>query len=132
MKSTFKKKLVIKGVLLCLFICAFLYVTFKTKCFIGECNPEIREGLIVPFFWFFLGLSGVLSIFLFLQEQIFKSWLKHIAWWYILLLTYFVLATPVYSSNIMHMDRGPLASYGMILLGMISIPYSWYMRRKGD
>jgi hypothetical protein len=131
MKSILKKKFVTGSFTLSVLICLTVYFVFETKCFGVHCGSDLIRGILLPSFWFFVGLSGVLSIFLFFQEQIFKSWLRHIAWWYILLLTYFVLATPVYSSNIMQIDRGPLALYGMMLLGIISVLYVWFIRWKG-
>lgn len=107
-----------------------VYVTFKTKCFGGGCNQEIREGFIVPFFWFGILASAMSSFFLLFPETVFKSWLKKIASWYVPGLLVITATTPVFSSHIMSVDRSQVVFIGMVLLAIITVPFALIARKR--
>ncbi|MBY0309634.1 hypothetical protein K2Q16_00585 [Patescibacteria group bacterium] len=91
---------------------------------------ELIIGVVKP-----LGVASVGGIvfallFLFFHESIFKSWLKHVAWWYGLGLFFVTITTPVYSSNILSLDRSQVVFGGVVLLALITVPYILLRRHK--
>jgi magnesium-transporting ATPase (P-type) len=115
------KKLVL--IILLLVVVTFLlaYYSFESKCFGYGCSSNLREALIVPMFWFSLSFAGVISIFLFVSESIFHSWLKKIAWWYLLVTIIILLSTPLYSSNVLTLGRSEIIVNAMAWLGFITV-----------
>lgn len=107
-----------------------VYVVFKTKCFGSGCDPDMREGLIVPFFWFGLPASIISAFFLFFSQAMFVSWLKRVASWYLPVLLLLAAATPLHSGHIMSVDRSAVVFVGMVVLGLISVVYAFVMRSK--
>ena len=107
-----------------------LYIIFKTKCFGVGCNPEVRDGLIVPLFWFGVPASVISAFFLFFPQVIFTSFLKRVVSWYLPILYFLTATTPLYSSHIMSGDRSVVVLYGMVLLGLIAVVYAFVMRKK--
>ncbi len=106
------------------------YALFETKCFSTTCSAVFRDGFLVPFFWLFLMSVPLVGLFLFFPEQIFRSWLRKIAWWYMIGLTVIVAMTPVFSSNILSLDRSQVVFGGMALLLCITIPYAVIARKR--
>jgi hypothetical protein len=69
-------------------------------------------------------------LFLSVDDLIFKRWLKHIFWWYILITVITIVNTPIFSSNILLVDRGQIAFGSMILLLPITIFYILIQRKQ--
>ncbi len=107
-----------------------VYALFETKCFSTTCNSDFRDGFLVPSFWLFLMSVPLVSFFLFFPEQIFRSWLRKIAWWYITGLVVIVAMTPVLSSNILSLDRSQIIFGGMALLLCVTIPYAVIAQKR--
>lgn len=107
------------------------YTLFSTQCF-SQCTLNTREGLIVPAFWLSLMSLPISFFFLFFPQRIFTAWLKRIAWWYVLVLFLVTITTPVFSSNILSLDRGQIVFGGMIGLLSITVPYVVLMHKKQD
>lgn len=109
----------------------FLWFSFETKCFGVECDPVLRDGLIVPFFWLLSFLAIFFALFIFFTANIFHTWLRHIAWWYLPLLLFAILSTPIYSGNVLSFDRSQIAFGGVVLLAFITLPYVvWRLWRQ--
>ncbi len=107
-----------------------MYVTFETKCFGSSCNPDFREGFIVPVFWFGLVASAISAFFLFFSQVVFVGWLKRIASWYLPFLFFLTITTPLHSSHVMSVDRSQVVFAGMVVLALISVAYALIMRKK--
>lgn len=123
-------KYVFVAFLVNLAIFAMLFTVFKTQCFGHNCGSELLRGLIVPLFWFEFMLTLIISMFFFFPEKVFKDWLNKIAWWYGIGLFLIVVNTPVFSSNILFTNRSETVFWGMILLGLITIPFIYFETRK--
>lgn len=116
-----KKKLVLIILLILSVIFLFAYYSFESKCFGYGCSSNLREALIVPMFWFSLSFGGVMSIFLLVSETILLSWLKKIAWWYLLITLVILMSTPLYSSNVLMLGHSEIIVNAMALLGFITV-----------
>ena len=104
---------------------------FYTMIYLGsKLSLDVILGIVKPLGVF--AFSGVIfsGFFLFFSEALFRSWLKHIAWWYILGLVITILNTPVYSSNVLSVDRAQVAFSGVVFLAIITIPYIFWICRK--
>jgi len=130
-KFIFEKKINVAAIAICAISALFLLLSFETKCFGIGCDPVLRDGLIVPFFWLLSFLAVFLAFFLFFMANIFHTWLRHIAWWYLPLLLFAILGTPIYSGNVLSFDRSQIAFGGVVLLALITLPYvGWRMWRR--
>jgi hypothetical protein len=98
--------------------------------FNNSLSLEIIIGYLKPIAVF--GFAGLFFsiIFFFFPEAIFKSWVRQVAWWYLLILLLITLNTPVYSSNIMSVDRSQVVFGGVLLLAIITIPYILVKRKS--
>ena len=112
------------AIIAAILVLGITYLLFKIKCF-GSCDTEI----IKPFFMAVLGLIPTLLILL-LREEIFISWLKHIAWWFLLGTTFLVRSVDPYTSDILSTDRIGTAMYCMVLLFIITLIYALVMNRR--
>lgn len=126
------KKMTSLTTLFMTFVTAGIFIVFETKCFGNSCGSEAIRGFIKPLIWFGITASILSSVFLFFPEAVFKSWLKKIASWYLAVLFIITATTPVYSSNILSVDRSQVVFIGMILLGLITLVYIIAVRKKGD
>lgn len=106
------------------------YVTFETKCFGNGCSAYGREVFIIPLFWFGLPASIISTFFLFFNQAVFVSFLKRVASWYLPVLFFLTITTPVSSGHIMSVDRSQVIFAGMVVLGVISVVYAFLMRKK--
>lgn len=97
-------------------------------------NPSLWLviGVLKPVAVFAIGGIVISSFFLFFPQRIFTAWLKRIAWWYVLVLFLVTITTPVFSSNILSLDRGQIVFGGMIGLLSITVPYVVLMHKKQD
>ncbi len=110
------------GVIVSLLV--LIYILFEVKCF-GSCNATIIKPL-------FAGLFGLLPTSFFLiwfTERIFILWLKHIAWWFLLLITYFIYQTSPYG-GILSIDRSRVALFWMAILFIITFIYALIMNKR--
>lgn len=107
------------------FSAVFVYVLFEIKC-LGSCNTDI----IKPLFWGLLGIIPALSLLLFFSEQIFISWLKHVALWVVLMGLWAV------TNNENESDFSPFANditiIGMlaVILFVVTLIYALIMNRR--
>jgi len=107
------------------------YLLFYTKCLGVTCGSDLLRGIIFPVFWLAGPMSGIVLLFLFIPSAIFHTWLRHIAWWYLPLLFFAILSTPIYSGNVLSFDRSQIAFGGVVLLAVITLPYlGWRMWRR--
>lgn len=117
----FKQKSVWISIFVNVIIFSMTFLMFKFRCFGVECSVEQLRGVIFPLFWFGLFMTLVTAFFIFFQETIFKSWLKKIAWWYGLVLIVATATTPIYSSNVLSVDRSQVVLVGMTVLAIITV-----------
>ena len=68
-------------------------------------------------------LVPILFLLLLLPAEIFRKWLWYIAPWSFAIVIYFVLDISVYSSGVMQIGRGNMASLGMKVLGVITAAF---------
>ena len=124
------KKITTSTFLFLVFLTIGFFLVFESKCFGSGCNPDIREGFIVPFFWFGLPASVISAFFLFFPQAIFIGWLKRVASWYLPVLFFLAVTTPLHSGHVMSVDRSAVVFVGMVVLGLISVVYAFVMRSK--
>lgn len=106
------------------------YVLFRTKCFGNECGSTFIRGMLMPIFWFSTLFLPILSFFLFFSSEIYRRWLKQIAWWYLLLMLIAVLNTSIYSGSVLAMNRSEVVLWWVGFLTVITIPYVFITRRR--
>ena len=83
-----------------------------------------------PAFFSIIGLLPTIILLLFFNRMVFLTWLKHIAWWFPLVVIYFVSGTNPYSSGILSIDRTQVALFWMAILFIITLVYALVMNRK--
>lgn len=103
-----------------LLLSLYLYLMINVN---SSLTLESITGFIKPLGIASLGGIFFSLLFLFFPESIFKSWFRHIAWWYGLGLFFVTITTPVYSSSILALDRSQVVFGGVILLVLITVPY---------
>lgn len=130
MEFLLKKKYLGISFFCCLLLGIISYVYFINRCFGETCGSDLIRGTLMPVFWLSTALTPLIFIFFFFHESIFKSWLKHVAWWYGLGLFFVTITTPVYSSNILSLDRSQVVFGGVVLLALITVPYILLRRHK--
>lgn len=106
-----------------------LYV-FNTFFCTGECYVYVEDRYLGSLFAGFLGLSASLLVLLFFSGEIFISWTKRIAWWFLLGTIYFVASTSPYTSGILSIDRRETTIYCMSILFIVTLGYALIMNRK--
>lgn len=108
-----------------IFLTIAVYVFFEVKCF-GSCDTGVMKSLFVGL----LGLSASLLALLFFSGEVFISWTRHIAWWFLLGTVYFVASTSPYTSGVLSIDRRDTTIYCMSLLFIITLIYALIMNKK--
>lgn len=105
-------------------VSGLVYLLFKVKCF-GSCDT----GIVKPFFVETLGLIPTLLILLW-RGEIFISWLKHIAWWFLLGVTYFIFFISSENESFLSPSRVQVVLFLMSVLFIITLIYALVMNRK--
>lgn len=126
------KKSVLLSLALSILILLSSYLIFSAGCNTGNCI-YVREGFVVPAFWFGLSASIISIFFLFFPQALFMTWLKKIASWYLPALFILTVTTPVNSGHIMSVDRSQVVFAGMIILALITLVFvglDFYRKRK--
>ena len=101
-----------------------VYLLFEVKCF-SSCDTEI----IKPFFMGTIGLIPTLLILL-LFGEIFISWLKHIAWWYLLGINYFIFFVSSRNESFLTPDHIQIVMFFMAILFVVTLVYALVMSRR--
>lgn len=108
---------------------AGLYI-FTTFFCTGSCYVGLETMYLRPLFFGTLSLIPTLAFLLFFSTEIFVSWMKHVAWWVLLVAIYFVAEVNPYSSGILSIDRSQVALFWMAVLFVITVIYALIMNRK--
>jgi len=113
----------------------FIISTFSYFISMSFFNSVLDVDFVVGYMKPFavLSIGGVIFCitFLFIPPTIFHTWLRHIAWWYLPLLLFAILSTPIYSGNVLSFDRSQIAFGGVVLLALITLPYvGWRVWRR--
>lgn len=103
----------------------FIYNDFLCS---GVSCYELEISLFEPLFFGALGLSASLLLLLFFSEQVFISWLKHVAWWFVLGTIAIVLSINPYAGGILTIDRGDTTIYSMTVLFVLTLIYALIMQ----
>jgi hypothetical protein len=125
-----RNKLLITSLLMSLVSLIGAYIILETRCFRNSCSSDLLRSILRPLFWFFAPFTILLIPFFFFSTAIYSAWLKYVALWYLPVLLLVTLSTPVYSSNIFAYDRSQVALFGVILLGIITIPFVWWEYKR--
>ena len=124
-----RKKYNTYSIFLVVGLAVLVYIYNDFLCFATNCY-ELEVTIFEPFFFGALTILPTLLVLRLFQEKIFISWLKFIAWWFILLVAFFV------GSNENESDFSPFAndvsvvSISMALLFIITLIYALVMKRK--
>ena len=102
-----------------------LYGFFEMKCF-KECNIYIFK----PLFATLLGLIPTTALLYFFSRETMLAWLKHIAWWYSLVILYVVGEINPYAGGVLSLDRGSVALFMMAILFVITLIYAPIMSHR--
>ena len=98
----------------------------------GKFN-KYEESLLEPLFFGSLPIIIILFMFLTVNDNLFKTWLKYIASWYIPLSIFFISQIDIYSSFILAIDRTTAALYwmgGLFILTSLFIGYQMFITKK--
>lgn len=125
-----RKKYLITSLLVSLVSLIGVYIILETRCFGNSCSSDLIRSTLRPLFWFFAPFTVLLILFFFFSDIVYRNWLKFIASWYLPLLFVVTISNPVYSSNIFSYDRSQIVLFGVVLLGIITVPYVFYIKRK--
>jgi uncharacterized membrane protein len=118
-------KLVSIGIILNLVLVLGVYIMFESKCF-DSCNTEI----IKPLFFFSVMLFPIIGIFLLAEVRYFIQWIRHIAWWYILGVLYYILFTDSLNESFLSPSREQVVIFFMSVLFVVTAAYLVIQRRK--
>jgi hypothetical protein len=108
-------------------VIVFIYNDFL--CSSSNCY-ELEGAIFEPLFWGLLGIIPALSLLLFFPEQIFISWIRHIAWWVVLMGSWAV------TNNENENDLSPFADDTTIIgvlaifLFVVTLIYALIMNRR--
>lgn len=126
------KKSVLSALVFSTLVSLSSYLIFSAGCDTNNCI-YVREGFVVPAFWFGISASVISIFFLFFPAALFMSWLKRIASWYLPILFIITVTTPVNSGHIMSVDRSQVVFAGMVILGLITlvfVGFDFYRKRN--
>ncbi len=84
-----EKKLNVSFLGFCLGLAVLVFIYNEYFC-TGLCYVTFERGFLEPLFFGLLGFIPTLMFLLFFSERLFISWMKHIAWWSILMTIFFV------------------------------------------
>lgn len=106
-----------------------LYIFNKYFC-VGNCYVNVEDQYLGPLFMGGIGLSLSLFLLLFFSEQIFISWLKHIGWWYLLGVTYFIFFVSSENQSFLSPSHSQFVLFFMAILFIITLIYALVMNRR--
>ena len=92
-------------------------------------SPETISDIVNPLFFGILCLMPTLA-FLLWRGEIFISWLKHIAWWFLLGIGYFILFVSSENESFLSPGRVQIVMFFMAILFIITLIYALVMNRK--
>lgn len=121
-----------KGTILLFLVSALGIGVYYLLMISSELSMETVVGVLKPFA--VLSIAGLIfsSFFFIFPEELFKQWLRKIAWWYMLVLLVVTASTPVLSSNILSLDRSQVVFGGMFLLFVITALFVFATRKGTD
>lgn len=107
----------------------FLYLFIEYICN-GYWCWDLESSITEPFLLSLVGLLPTSVCFLFFRDTVFIKWLKHIAWWYSLIILYVVGEINPYAGGILSLDRGTVALFMMAILFVITLIYAPIMSHR--
>ncbi len=119
------KKYGIYGLMAAIVALVLVYLFFKVKCF-GSCDTTV----IKPLFVGILALLPTLIILSFFSDRIFISWLKHIAWWIVLVTVILVKSNDHENDFSMFGSDNFVIGITMTILFIITLVYALIMNKK--
>ena len=108
-------------------VIVFIYNDFL--CSSSNCY-ELEGTIFEPLFWGLLGIVPALSLLLFFSEQIFISWLKHVALWVVLMGLWAVTNNENESDFSPFADDTTIIGTLAVFLFVITLIYALIMNRR--
>lgn len=105
----------------------FFYNDFLCKG--GSCY-ELEVGIFEPMFFIILGLLPTLIFLVFFTDQIFLSWLKWIAWWFLLIVAILVKSNDHENDFSFFADDGVVVGIMMTILFIVTFVYVMVVNKK--
>ncbi len=102
-----------------------VYLLFMARCF-GSCDTTI----IKPLFVSILGLIPTLIMLVFFSDKIFISWVKRIAWWFVLIVAILVKSNDHESDYSFFGDDVTVIGLMMTILFVITLIYAFGAKKK--
>lgn len=92
----------------------------------GNCYPFVHGTQNMVYTWA-LGLIPTLAIFVFFGKRIFESWVRHIAWWFTIIIAF---AGRNLTEGVLSPSEEYIVNAAMVLLFIITLIYAVVMKRK--
>lgn len=92
----------------------------------GSCYPFVHGVAKMAYIWL-LGLIPTLALFIFFGRNIFVSWIRHIAWWFAILVAF---AGRNLTKGILSPSEEYIVIISMAVLFVITLVYAIVMSRK--
>jgi hypothetical protein len=114
---------------LVLIIPLVIYLLFEVNGF-DSVSLNIISNFVNPLFFGSLGLVPTILILLFSSDRIFSSWLKHIAWWFMLVILLMITSNENESSFSNFDSDVWIINMSMGILFIITLVYALIMNRR--
>lgn len=114
---------------LVLIIPLVIYLLFEVNGF-DSVSLKIVSNFVNPLFFGSLGLVPTILMLLFFSDMIFTSWLKHIAWWFMLVILLMITSNENESSFSNFDSDVWIINMSMTLLFIITFVYALIMSRR--
>ncbi len=112
------------GLSICVTLCLFIFTEF----FCGGNCPVFSGNQIEYVYVGILGLSPTLLLLLLFERDIFIFWIRHIAWWFAIVIATIVSNTS--DGSIVSPDREWITFFLMAVLFIVTLVYALIMNKK--
>ncbi len=123
------KKINLITLALCFLFAGGIYIFDEFFC-TRNCYIVYESVFLEPLFFTLLGLLPALTLLMFFSDRIFSSWLKHIAWWFMLVILLMITSNENESSFSNFDSDVWIINMSTGILFIITLVYALIMNRR--
>ena len=124
-----RKKINLMVLVLDAFLAGGIYIFSEFFCK-RECYIAYESNYLEPLFFVLVGLFPILVMLLFFQDKIFVSWVKRVAWWFLIIVELLVMSNNHENDFSIFGDDTFVIGVMMTLLFIITLVYALIMNKK--
>ena len=109
----------------------FIFIFFwDSICSSLDCDYSLRNGLLRPLLWFFIGLGLISTLLVFFPSHYFKSWLIKIASWGLPLSLVLAASIDPRSSSLINPSRTEAVQILGVIFGIVTLLFVvWHYKK---